>query len=116
MFTYTFVFDYWDNFFRCTELIYAKLDFGEVRRLCRTYLEVRTAVLLADAGFEFELLVECKAGLLTSILLGIVVASYFFVTLAFLTSGFLNKAPVDVALLNVIFYFFLESGFYVLFI
>ncbi len=51
------------GFFTWIEFIYAKLDFGDERRLCGITFEERAAVLLLEFDLVFELLTECNAGL-----------------------------------------------------
>ncbi len=76
-----------------------------------------TPVLLAEEDFELELLVECTRGVLSYVLLaGGTLLSYFLALSGFLGYDFFTRVAVDDALINVGFYFFLESAFSMLFI
>lgn len=75
-----------------------------------------TPVLLADEDFELELFVECTRGVLSYVLLIGGTLSYFLALSGFLGYDFFTRVAVDDALINVGFYFFLESAFSVLFI
>ena len=112
----SFVFDYCDNFFRWTELIYAKLDLGDVLILCNTNFVDLTPVLLADEDFELELLVEWTRGVLNYVLLIGGTLSYFLALSGFFGYDFFTNVAVELALTNVTFYFFFDSGFSILFI
>lgn len=47
-----------EGFLKWLELIYAKLDLGEVRKLCWINFDECAAVLLLELVFEFEILKE----------------------------------------------------------
>lgn len=94
------------------EFISPKLVLGDVLRLCWTYLDDLTSVLLPEVNFEFELLVVWYPFLLSYYFFCCVTDSYFFVELNFLVYVFFNPELADATLYKLVFYFFFDFPFY----
>lgn len=106
----TFKISYCDGFLLWAEFISPRLDFGDALVLPKTnfVIGLMSPVLVLEEAFEFELFVECIAGLLNYCVFVMGVGCYFFTETNFLMSGFLKRLPVEVTFAKTGFYLFLD--------